>query len=90
MNPILFNPGAIVYTPGVGELIEKGVDLQVFLKRHLAGDWGDICEEDREENRLSLEKGFRLMSCYNTPHGALWIITEADRSSTCMLTPEEY
>ena len=56
------------------------------------GDWGDLCDEDRNENRLSLEQGFRLLSSYRTCAGdtKVWVITEADRSVTTILLPEEY
>ena len=60
------------------------------LSIHLNGDWGDLCEDDKEENAFSLKHGYRLLSAYNTPHGQLWIITEADRSATTFLLPEEY
>jgi hypothetical protein len=57
-----------------------------FLARHVSGDWGDV-----KENELSLQHGFRLLSAYHTSAGdKLWVITEADRSSTCILLPEEY
>ena len=87
---MLFQPGQIVATPGVASLVEQGVDLLTYLKRHLNGDWGDLCEEDKVENKFSLQNGFRLMSSYNTPFGKLWVITEADRSVTTFLLPEEY
>ena len=62
-----------------------------YLSRHESGIWGEIDEHDRKENELSLENGFRLMSVYSLSTGVkLWVITEADRSSTCILLPEEY
>ena len=62
-----------------------------FLSRHLRGDWGDLCPEDKTENELSLKYGLRLLSSYPiTGRGKLWIITEADRSLTTLLLPEEY
>lgn len=85
-----FQPGQIVATPGALSLAEQGIDLLTYLKRHLNGDWGDLCEEDKAENECSLKNGFRLISSYNTPFGKLWIITEADRSVTTFLLPEEY
>ena len=87
---MLFNPGTIVATPGALELAEQGIDLRAYLKRHLRGDWGDLCPEDKAENNLSLHQGFRLLSAYNTSQGKLWIITEADRSATTFLLPDEY
>lgn len=81
-----FNPGMIVSTPGALD-IESRHDC---LRRHLQGDWGDLCKNDRQENEFSLKNGFRLFSAYETPDGKLWIITEADRSATTMLLPEEY
>jgi len=87
-----FPLGRIVATPGALEAIqEAGQEPAEFLLRHQAGDWGDVCEEDRQENELSLKKGFRLLSVYYTAKGVkLWVITEADRSATTILLPEEY
>ena len=66
-------------------------DILISLGRHVRGDWGDVCEEDREENELSLKNGFRLMSIYQGTNGTkFWIITEADRSVTTVLLPEDY
>ena len=96
MQPItkhsLFSLGQLVATPGALTALQKaGQQPQEFLARHLQGDWGDLCEEDRQENALSLERGFRLLSRYNTSAGeALYVITEADRSVTTLLLPEEY
>ena len=62
-----------------------------YLVRHIAGDWGDVDEQDRSENELSLTHGFRLLSAYTLKTGTkIWIITEADRSVTTVLLPEEY
>ena len=85
-----FNPGNIVATPGALSLKAQGVNLCGYLQRHLNGDWGDLCDEDKAENAFSLKHGFRLLSAFNTPLGQLWIITEADRSATTFLLPEEY
>jgi hypothetical protein len=62
-----------------------------FLSRHLRGDWGDLCREDKTENEVSLKYHFRLMSSYPvTDNEKIWIITEEDRSVTTLLLPEEY
>jgi hypothetical protein len=90
MNTILFPPGQIVVTPGVLELAEQGIDLIYILQRHLSGDWGELDTEDIQENNFSLNNGYRLLSSYTTRLGKLWIITEADRSVTTFLLPEEY
>lgn len=61
------------------------------VSRHLTGDWGDLEVEDKVENELSLREGFRLLSAYHLPDGTkVWIITEADRSVTTVLLPDEY
>lgn len=63
----------------------------IFLDRHVTGDWGEVGAEDAQENELSVVWGFRILSAYRTAKGTrLWVITEADRSSTCILLPEEY
>jgi hypothetical protein len=88
----LFPAGQIVATPGALALLEEAKRTPLeFIFRHLRGDWGDLCEEDKTENELSLKYGFRLMSSYEvTNTEKLWIITEADRSVTTLLLPMEY
>jgi len=88
----LFTLGRVVATPGALAAIGvSGDDLSIYLARHQSGDWGEIDAHDRRENGLSLEQGFRLMSVYALSSGVrIWVITEADRSSTCILLPEEY
>jgi hypothetical protein len=63
-----------------------------LLQRHVNGDWGDLSEDDRRENELSVREGFRILSAYILPRTRvkLWIITEADRSVTTFLLPSEY
>src|ERR1017187_3563606 len=88
-----FNPGQVVAKPGALAALEaSGDDPSTYLARHQSGDWGDIDAHDRRENQLSLEQGFRLMSVYTLSITGvkIWVITEADRSSTCILLPEEY
>ena len=89
---VLFSPGRIVATPGALALLEEAKKSpSEFLARHLRGDWGDLCQDDKTENELSLKHGFRLLSCYPiTDSATLWIITEADRSVTTLLLPSEY
>jgi hypothetical protein len=87
-----FPLGQIVSTPGaLDALARAGQEPWQFIERHVAGDWGEVDEHDRGENELSLKKGFRILSAYTLSDGTkIWIITEADRSSTCLLLPEEY
>ena len=92
MTKQLFQLGQIVATPGALKVLEKsGQAPSDFLSRHTQGDWGDLCEDDREANQLALTDGSRILSAYHTTTGEkLWVITEADRSSTCLLRPSEY
>src|ERR1035441_5787449 len=91
-NSARFPLGQIVATPGaLKALTEAGDSPSSFLRRHVVGDWGELDEEDRQENECSVSAGFRLLSAYATSTGIrIWVITEADRSSTCILLPEEY
>jgi len=84
--------GQTVITPGAEEALQiAGQTAIEFLRRHMSGDWGELSEDDVRENELSLEQGFRLLSRYETTKGErLWIITEADRSATTILLPDEY
>lgn len=88
----LFDLGEVVSTPGaIDALDEAGIVFLWPLLRHASGDWGDICEEDKRENGYALQHGLRLLSAYTLPTGVkIWIITEADRSVTTLLLPEEY
>jgi hypothetical protein len=89
----LFSLGQLVATPGaLAALGKAGQTPLEFLARHVRGDWGELGDEDRRENQLSLERGFRLLSSYRTSSGdtKVWVITEADRSVTTLLLPEEY
>lgn len=88
----LFSPGQTVMTPGaITALLKAQQQPGEFLQRHLAGDWGELCEEDKAENQFSLENDLRLLSAYRTSsEQKIWIITEADRSVTTILLPEEY
>ena len=87
-----FPLGRLLATPGaLRALEESGESAATFFARHAKGDWGEVCTEDRAENELALEKGFRIMSVYRTGKGEkLWLITEQDRSSSTILTPTEY
>jgi hypothetical protein len=88
----LFPLGQIVATPGALAALERAKQPPIcFLARHAIGDWGELEPTDIAENQYSLIHGFRLLSSYLTNAGEkLWIITEADRSATTLLLPEEY
>lgn len=90
-----FPLGAIVYTPGASEVAERSgssIDTAFgdVLERYAHRDWGDVCPEDAEENDLSLEHGYRLLGSYAIGGETVWVITEADRALTTILTPAEY
>jgi hypothetical protein len=87
-----FPLGQIVATPGaIAALTDAGDSPASFLRRHVVGDWGEIDNEDRQENERSISSGCRLLSAYTTSTGIrIWVITEADRSATTLLRPEEY
>ena len=105
-NAPRFALGQLVATPGAMELLKQtGFSALALISRHVHGDWGDCCDEDKETNELSVRQRMRVMSVYRlvdaetlrqTPVDkrsslpTLWIITEADRSVTTLLLPEEY
>ena len=85
-----FELGQIVITAHALEVLDPEAMLNC-LRRHAKGDWGELCEEARAENELSLREGFRLLSAYTDRNGnKFWIITEADRSITTILLTEDY
>lgn len=87
-----FPLGRTVATPGALAAIESaGQKPEEFLSRHANGDWGEVGPLDARANETALKDGSRLLSAYTTSDGVmLWIITEADRSVTTILLPEEY
>jgi len=87
-----FAPGAILATPAaLAALGEASIPPQSLLRRHLCGDWGDLDDLDRQQNNFALAMSARLLSSYALPGGAkVWVITEADRSATTILLPEDY
>jgi len=88
----LFSPGRIVATPGAMAAFEEaGENPAPYLLRHLTGDWGDLDEFDKLQNESALKNDYRIFSAYDLKTGTrIWIITEADRSSTCLLLPSDY
>lgn len=92
-----FPLGQILATPGaLDALQESGQNPQFFLARHIQGDWGEVCEDDKRLNDQALIDGSRLLSAYRTLKGnRIWIITEAadeqgNRLATTILLPSEY
>lgn len=87
-----FSLGMIVATPGALEALDKAAtNAEDLLIRHQNWDWGDIPIEDAEQNAFAVTRGLRILSSYPLEDGVrVWIITEADRSSTTLLLPEEY
>jgi hypothetical protein len=83
--------GRVMATPGALKLLtEAGAHPFELLARHATGDWGALCAFDRRQNQIALREGYRVLSSYETPAGMVWVITEADRSITTILLPEEY
>lgn len=94
----LFDMGKVVMTRGVADKVAASETyaflVQKALQMHSDGVWGDVCDEDWESNQNALRDGDRLFSVYIMseldPEDKIWIITEADRSTTTVLLPEEY
>jgi hypothetical protein len=85
-----FRLGHIISTPNAQSKLSPE-DILSGIRRHQAGDWGDVDAHDRRANDTALKEGTRLLSVYRAKTGIqFWIITEADRSSTTILLPEDY
>lgn len=90
-----FLSGHMIVTNNVYDLMNRddtfGDHISDCIGRHMKGDWGDVGKADAHENEISLKKGWRLLSSYvSEGFPKIWIITEADRSVTTVLFPEEY
>jgi hypothetical protein len=91
MKRALFALGQIMATPGAVEIMDtQGIVWLELAHRHVAGDWGDLDDQDKQDNDLSVQKEFRILSAYGRGEKRLWTITEADRSVTTILLPSEY
>jgi hypothetical protein len=92
LHLVLFPLGRTVATPGALQALkEHGVDGKELLSRHATLDPGDLDEHDQAVNREAVREGGRILSSFVIAQGVkVWVITEADRSSTCMLLPEDY
>lgn len=87
----MFPVGQVYLTRGVLDQLHNSSAVLTALWRHAAGDWGEVCAEDKELNDRALIDGTRLLSAYVAEDGTrFWVITEADRSATTVLLPEEY
>jgi hypothetical protein len=91
-DDILFPLGQVVATPGaLIALVRTHQEIIELLARHQRGDWGVVNAADSGGNDAAVRDGDRILSVYRLPDTTtLWIMTEADRSSTCLLLPEEY
>ena len=92
---VAINMGRLLMTRGVNDQVAEDEAFAKFvmssLTRHRSGDWGNLTDEDMQENELSLKAGYRLLSAYEAEGlPKIWIITEADRSATTILFPDEY
>lgn len=88
----LFDLGQLIATPGALDALSRSSQCPAeFLTKHVRGEWGDLDAFDTEANRTAIRDGSRILSSYKTRQGeAIWVITEADRSSTCILLASEY
>ncbi len=91
-SDVLFPLGQVFLTIGAREALAEAKQIPgEFLARHQKGDWGIVGKDDWKENELSVKEGFRILSSYRTSKNVkIWCITEACRSSTTILLPEEY
>ena len=92
MTMVKFQLGEVVATPGaLDALSESNESVAKFVRRHMLGDWGDLSQEDKQANEEALLDEARILSAYHTAKGTkIWVITDADRSVTTLLLPEEY
>lgn len=89
VNP-RFNPGRLMITRNAKDVLPRA-EVDAAIKRHLNGDWGDVCQSDGALNEQALRSGDRLFSVYHTQDDVkFWIITESDRSATTVLLPSDY
>jgi hypothetical protein len=87
----LFPLRLLLATPAALERMARhGINGFELVARHVHGDWGDISPEDAKENEFSVSRHLRIFSSYGGGDERIWVITEADRSATTLLCPEDY
>jgi len=91
----MFALGNVVATPGALDLLDRhGLNAASILQRHVYGDFGAVCADDRAANLAAIKNQTRILSAYQVGHDGnserLWVLTEADRSLTTLLLPSEY
>ncbi|WP_235905570.1 hypothetical protein [Tautonia marina] len=84
-----FPLGRLIITANAFEQLTPE-EVAEALARHAGGDWGTVCKDDAEQNDEAIADGDRLLSAYPSNAGTFWIITEADRSATTVLMPDDY
>lgn len=89
MSKPLFALGNLLVTPRVRDFLSQGEAMDI-IRLHSQGEWGELSEEDKKENDLFVKEGHRILSSYRVRGKTIWVITEADRSVTTLLFPEEY
>jgi hypothetical protein len=92
LSPARFTLGRLFLTQGAIEALEDARQSpEEFINRHARLEQGELCEDDYKENLFSVDKSLRIFSAFKTANGIkVWVITEADRSSTTILLPSEY
>ncbi|MGR5116247.1 type I restriction endonuclease subunit M [Photobacterium damselae] len=91
IKPIAFGLGVLALTRGVDDLLGGNHEALIpMINRHINCDWGDCSKDDAIENNWATHKGYRIISAYEFNGEKIWIITEADRSTTTILLPIEY
>ena len=89
-----FQIGMTYMTRGINATVAEDKvftqEVMMCLQRHSQCDWGDVSEADKQCNDEAIQMGDRILSAYETTQGRIWIITEADRSATTILFPDEY
>lgn len=91
-TPVRFSTGQLIATPSaLSALVQQRISPWALVRHHEQGDCGDMDEHNRQANEQALSNGTRLLSAYTLPNGTrIWVITEADRSATTLLLPEDY
>jgi hypothetical protein len=87
----MFELGQVLITrPALSVCEKKEVNATDFLRRHVLGDFGDLCAEDKAANRAAIKHGGRILSAYHVQDEKFYVITEADRSYTTILLASDY
>lgn len=89
-----FETGQLVSTEGIASACESdkefNKEVSQALKKYMCCNWGDSEADDKALNDRAVENGEKIVACYETSKGLVFIDTDAERKCTTIMFADEY